>query len=68
MKIRICDRCQFRSIAENKICRTCGGTKFTTYDASGSSKVSDENLSPQKDWKSAISGIWKGAEPQLDSD
>lgn len=32
MKIKICNKCQFRTLAENKICRTCGSREFTDFE------------------------------------
>lgn len=55
MKIRICEKCQFRSLLENKICRTCGGREFVDYETA--EKVESESIHIE-DWKDLAFKSW----------
>lgn len=61
MKIKICNKCQFRTLAENKICRTCGSREFTDFEVLNFPETVhmpklDSNLFDQ--WKNMLSARW----------
>ncbi|PZM84251.1 MAG: hypothetical protein DKT66_06310 [Candidatus Melainabacteria bacterium] len=58
MKVKICNKCQFRTLAENKICRTCGSREFTDFEVVNFPETMhmpklDSNWL-KRDWKNSI--------------
>ncbi|HIA50893.1 MAG TPA: hypothetical protein EYN91_02245 [Candidatus Melainabacteria bacterium] len=55
MKIKICDRCQFRMLEAAKYCQTCGSTQFTAYEVSDGKEPDEVS---NFDWKRSAAEIW----------